>query len=126
MFKVTKEFQFEAAHELPDHLGKCRRLHGHSYRLLVTFAGDRLQVEGPGRGMLIDFDELDKAVKPLIDQLDHSYLNVALEVPTAENIVEWLARHISMRMIQHSDRAKLAQVTLYETAKCSATWTPDA
>jgi len=54
MTRVRRRFRFEAAHELPNHPGKCRELHGHSFRLVVTV---ERPVE-PESGMAIDFGDL--------------------------------------------------------------------
>ncbi len=78
--RVTCTFRFEAAHRLAWHPGRCRNLHGHSYRLDVS-------VEGPldANGVVLDFDELDAVVRrEVIDRFDHRDLNELLDNPTAE------------------------------------------
>ena len=88
--EIFKGFQIEAAHRLPnvpeDH--KCRRLHGHSFRIEVHVSGDA----GGDSGWVMDFAELKTAFQPLFDQLDHHYLNEieGLENPTSENLSRWL------------------------------------
>jgi 6-pyruvoyltetrahydropterin/6-carboxytetrahydropterin synthase len=82
--RVTRSFSFEAAHELPWHAGKCKRLHGHHYRFEVT-------VEGPldDNGIVIDFDDLKRVVNTeVVDRLDHQYLNDLLDNPTAERVAQ--------------------------------------
>lgn len=88
--KIYKEFRIEAAHRLPnlpaEH--KCSRLHGHSFRIIVT-------VEGPLRqpqGWVRDFADIAEAFQPLFEQLDHRYLNEieGLENPTSENLAIWV------------------------------------
>ena len=81
---VCKSFTFDAAHYLPAHTGKCRNLHGHTYRLEIEISGDDL----PG-GMVMDFGDLKQIVGPLVDTLDHRFLNEIIPVPTAENMVRW-------------------------------------
>ena len=79
---VTKSFRFEAAHQLPWHPGKCKELHGHSYRLDVT-------VEGPldANGVVVDFDELAARVNAeVVERYDHTFLNDLIDNPTAELI----------------------------------------
>lgn len=72
---VTKEFTFEAAHQLPGHKSKCANLHGHSYRVVVTIYGDIKDFPGTtDDGMVIDFADLKEIVKPIIDEMDHSIL----------------------------------------------------
>lgn len=86
--EIFKEFTFDAAHWLPNvpEGHKCRRLHGHTYRVRVSVAGD----VDPHTGFVIDFGDLKAKVKPLIDQLDHSLLNDIVINPTAENITNYL------------------------------------
>jgi 6-pyruvoyltetrahydropterin/6-carboxytetrahydropterin synthase len=92
--RVSATYSFDAARQLPNlpdgH--KCKRLHGHSFRVEVS-------VEGPvdARGFVIDYAELDGAVQPLIDQLDHRLLNdiEGLENPTSEIVALWLKERIA-------------------------------
>ena len=88
--ELRKTFQFEAAHLLP-HLPqshKCRRLHGHSFKVEIVVAGDC----DPKLGWLIDYADISDAFKPLLAQLDHYYLNEipGLDNPTSENISAWI------------------------------------
>lgn len=88
--QIRKHFRFEAAHVLPYHLGKCARLHGHSYRLEVAVRGP-LQTEGPARGMIEDFDTIKTIVKrEVVDVLDHQSLNDIVENPTCERTILWI------------------------------------
>ena len=82
--RVTRVFSFEAAHQLPWHPGKCKRLHGHNYRLEVT-------VEGPVTedGVVLDFDDLSAVVeRAVVARYDHQYLNDLLDNPTAELVAQ--------------------------------------
>jgi 6-pyruvoyltetrahydropterin/6-carboxytetrahydropterin synthase len=88
--QIRKHFRFEAAHVLPFHPGKCARMHGHSYLLEVGVQG-ALQTAGPARGMIEDFDEIQRLVREaVLEQLDHQALNDFIENPTAERIVLWI------------------------------------
>jgi 6-pyruvoyltetrahydropterin/6-carboxytetrahydropterin synthase len=88
--EIFKEFTFEAAHRLPslppEH--KCSRLHGHSFRVRVCVAGP----VDERTGWVMDFGDIKAACKPVIDELDHRYLNEipGLENPTSERIAMWL------------------------------------
>lgn len=88
--EIFKQFKFEAAHFLPGvpEGHKCRRMHGHSYRVKVTVRG----TPDPVTGMVLDFAELTRVCGPVIDSLDHRVLNEipGLENPTAENLAVWL------------------------------------
>ena len=68
---VLKEFEFDAAHYLPEYNGKCERLHGHTYKLVVKVEGT------PDKeGMVIDFIRLKNIVKEeVLSKLDHACLN---------------------------------------------------
>lgn len=88
--ELVKVFQIEAAHRLPnvppDH--KCRRLHGHSFRIEVRIEGPI----DPQLGWVMDFADLNEAFHPLFEQLDHNCLNdvEGLENPTSENLARWV------------------------------------
>lgn len=96
--EIWKEFTFEAAHLLPNvstgH--KCRRLHGHSYRVKIFVEGDL----DPELGWVVDFGDIKKAYLPIGEQLDHYYLNEieGLENPTAENIARWIWKRLQPRL----------------------------
>lgn len=83
---VTREFSFDAAHNLPRYEGKCERLHGHSYRLRVT-------VEAPldsWSGLCFDFHDIKELVtERVVKVLDHQYLNEFLPNPSAEHLAVW-------------------------------------
>ena len=83
---VLKEFEFDAAHYLPEYNGKCERLHGHTYKLVVKVEGT------PDKeGMVIDFIRLKNIVKEeVLSKLDHACLNDILKQPSAENISVWV------------------------------------
>ena len=109
MLFVSKEFSFDAAHNLVKFHGKCEKLHGHTYKLVVTVAGKK-----DDEGMVIDFNELKRVVKNyVLNILDHSYINDILEQPSAENIAEWIWNKISDKL--QTDRYFLYEIRLYET-----------
>jgi 6-pyruvoyltetrahydropterin/6-carboxytetrahydropterin synthase len=89
---IGKVFRFEAAHQLPNHAGKCAHLHGHSYRVEVHVNGRVHPANGKSdEGMVLDFGALKKAWDPLHDRLDHQCLNDVLDFPTtAENLAAYL------------------------------------
>lgn len=72
MLTVTKRFEFCYAHHLPEYEGKCKNVHGHNSIVEVTFE-PILHKYYPG--MVIDFSEIKKHVQPIIEVLDHKYLN---------------------------------------------------
>ncbi len=88
--KLMKSFEFEAAHLLPcfPEGHKCRRLHGHSYKIDVVIQGDIPE----GQSHLLDYADIKSAYAPIREQLDHYYLNEieGLENPTAEVLAKWI------------------------------------
>lgn len=96
--EIFKEFTFEAAHLLPnvasDH--KCRRLHGHSFRVAVHVTGS----VGDESGWIMDFAEIQFAFEPLFKQLDHHYLNEieGLSNPTSENLAKWIWKRLKLTL----------------------------
>ena len=96
--ELRKTFQFEAAHLLPNlpTTHKCRRLHGHSFQVEIAVSGEI----DPKLGWLIDYAEISDAFKPLLDRLDHYYLNEipGLENPTSENVALWIWEKLKPRL----------------------------
>src|SRR5204863_4070606 len=96
--ELRKTFHFEAAHLLPrlPKSHKCRRLHGHSFKVDVVVAGKcdaRL-------GWVMDYADIAEAFKPLWEQLDHRYLNEipGLGNPTSENIAVWIWKRLRPKL----------------------------
>jgi 6-pyruvoyltetrahydropterin/6-carboxytetrahydropterin synthase len=96
--RLAKQIGFEAAHRLP-HVPpghKCARLHGHSFRVAIVVEGE--VDERPG--WLIDYADIQEAVAPLREQLDHRYLNEipGLENPTSEVLAGWIWDRLKPRL----------------------------
>ncbi len=72
--RITKQFSFETGHALYGYDGKCRNVHGHSYKLSVTVIGTPINdKENVKYGMVIDFGDLKKIVKDeIVDVFDHA------------------------------------------------------
>ena len=105
---LVVDFDFNAAHRLPRHPGRCFRLHGHNYRLQVIVAGTPEE----GSGMVVDFFDIETVVGSLLDTIRDTCLNEQLENPTAEAIVVWLWRRIQ------PDLPQLKALRLFETDAC--------
>lgn len=120
MYTLTKTFRFEASHQLPDHDGKCARLHGHSWVGHIIVSGGSLYREGPKRGMLVDYGDISAAVKPLVeDHLDHWHLNDSVpdaHPPTSEHLARWLFKQLKKTPIGDVLRAVIIEETC--TARC--------
>jgi 6-pyruvoyltetrahydropterin/6-carboxytetrahydropterin synthase len=114
--ELTRDYAFEAAHRLPnvppEH--QCHRMHGHSFRVSVTVAGE----VDPRMGWLVDFDEITKVVEPIIQrELDHRFLNdvPVLDNSTSEMLGAWLWRRLRPTL------PLLSAITVHETctARCT-------
>jgi 6-pyruvoyltetrahydropterin/6-carboxytetrahydropterin synthase len=114
--ELNKEFRFEAAHQLPATAPthKCHTLHGHSYRVELTLAGE----VDPDTGWLIDFGRIDELVAPLLRRLDHRTLNdvPGLTNPTSENLAVWIWQELRTQL------PALTAVTVWETVDARCTY----
>jgi 6-pyruvoyltetrahydropterin/6-carboxytetrahydropterin synthase len=94
---IYKAFTFDAAHKLTgipsDH--KCSQLHGHTYTLIVYLSGPV-----DARGFIMDYAEIAEAVKSVLVQIDHKYLNdiYGLDNPTTEVLAKWLWDRLKVAM----------------------------
>ena len=140
--RITKQFNFETGHALYGYDGKCRNVHGHSYKLSVTVIGtpitDNTNVKF---GMVIDFSDLKKIVlEEVVDVFDHAtvfnkntpHVELANELstrghhvilvdyqPTSENMVVDFAEKIKSRLPQDIN---LFSLRLQETESSFAEW----
>ena len=114
-FRLTKDFTFEAAQTLPHAPAghKCRQMHGHSFKVEVTVEGER----DAATGWFYDHADISRAMRPLLEQLDHGYLNeiAGLENPTIENMCAWFWGKLAPQC------PGLAEIVVHETptARCS-------
>jgi len=114
--ELRKTFQFEAAHLLPrlPKTHKCRRLHGHSFRVEIVVTGEcdsRL-------GWVMDYADITKAFRPLWEKLDHNYLNAirGLENPTSEVLAGWIWKRLKPKL------PLLSEVVVAETCTARAVY----
>ena len=140
--RITKEFTFETGHALYGYDGKCRNVHGHSYKLSVTVIGTPIQEEGHKKlGMVIDFGDLKQIVKEeVVDPFDHAtvfnrntpHIDLAKTLersghkvilaeyqPTSENMVIDFAKKIRARL---PESLQLHSLQLRETGTAYAEW----
>ena len=142
--RVTKEFGFESAHALWNYDGKCKNVHGHSYRLFVTVIGTPIADENNVKlGMVLDFGDLKKIVNQnIIDRFDHALVlsnkaeiknirevnqmfdrfEVVNYQPTCENFIVDFANIIKDKFPAN---VKLFSLRLYETPSSFAEWFAD-
>jgi 6-pyruvoyltetrahydropterin/6-carboxytetrahydropterin synthase len=140
--RITKQFNFETGHALYGYDGKCKNVHGHSYKLSVTVIGKPIADNSNVKfGMVIDFTDLKKIVKEeIVDQFDHAtvfnkntpHVELAKELqsrdhhvilvdyqPTSENMVIDFANKIKSRLPQG---IVLHSLKLQETETSFAEW----
>ena len=113
--RLTKDFILEAAQSLTKVPAghKCARLHGHTFTIEISVEGE----VNPDTGWLYDHALISAAMRPIIEELDHSYLNdvPGLENPTIEMMAGWLWNKLSPQL------PGLAEIVIHETpfARCS-------
>lgn len=115
-WRIEKDFAFEAAHMLPRHDGKCKKLHGHSFKGRVGIASNGLVATGPKVGMVMDYSDIKTVLEPFVDTyLDHCYLNesTGLENPTSEELARWIYLYLLDKL------PGLVYVTVFETCTSS-------
>jgi len=140
--RITKQFSFETGHALYGYDGKCRNVHGHSYKLSVTVIGNPIEDTSHVKlGMVIDFTDLKKIVKEeIVDKFDHAtvfnkntpHIELAKELenrghnvilvnyqPTSENMITDFAERIQKRLPKS---ISLHSLKLQETESSYAEW----
>ncbi len=127
MFTVTKRFDFSAAHQLPEHDGKCRNLHGHNYYFEVSVSSKELVAGGPQRGMVVDLGILSAIGKKYSSLHDHTFLNDLIDYPTAEVMAKDAYDYFCFHLKRDSDLSGLVvtSVKVQETDNGWATYEPD-
>ena len=107
--EIFKVFSIEAAHQLPNVPSghKCKRLHGHSFRVEIHVDGD----VGRESGWVMDFAQIGNAFQPIFAQLDHNHLNdiEGLSNPTSENLAKWIWQKLRPSL------PELSKVVIQET-----------
>lgn len=137
MYILKVEHSFDSAHFLADYEGKCKNIHGHRWRVEAEVYSETLLEEGQLKGMVVDFGDLKKDVKELLDSYDHALIFETntlksktkdclteegfnlIEVnfrPTAENFSKFFYDKLKNMNYQ------VLRVTVYETPNNSATY----
>lgn len=144
MLSLTRIFTFDMAHALLYHQGKCRHIHGHTYRLEVSVAGEVVQERhNPLDGMIMDFAEMKTWIQSqVLDHYDHAlvldqehpvaqsglpgneYEKIVLMPcsPTCENILLDIYRRLSSSLVPG---VRISRIRLSETPGSFAEWSED-
>ena len=141
--RITRRLEFDAGHRIPNHLSRCKHLHGHRYALEVSLSGELIATPGDAReGMIMDFSEVKAiAQRELVDKWDHAFLawrqdravldfletlpshrTVVFDAPpTAEHLAQTAFGILEGAYQDHyGNQLRLARVRLYETPNCWA------
>lgn len=126
MFEVTVEQTFAAGHALREYKGKCENVHGHNYKVQITVEGEQLN----RIGLLIDFVELKRVVREVIDRLDHQFINdlepFTVINPSAENMAKYFYDEVSRKLdnANAGTPARISQIKIWETDTSIAVYRP--
>ena len=122
-YRLSVHDGFAAAHRLTGSGGKCESLHGHNFRVTLEVTGDQLD----GSGMLMDFGDLKKTLRTVLEELDHSDLNehrvLSVSGPSSENIARFIWRAVNDMLDRNN--VKVAAVTVNESDTASARYEPE-
>lgn len=141
---ISKTFRFEASHVLPKHEGKCSRLHGHSWVLIVS-------IEGPintETGFVADYGKLKNLVdEEIVVKLDHTHLGYGVAYcqpssysakgecfkpfygdkfyPSSENLAVKIGETLTPYIQELGKDVRIHEIIIEETCTSRATWRPD-
>ncbi len=127
MFEVSVEQTFAAGHSLREYRGKCENVHGHNYRVRVSVEGREVNKTG----LVVDFVELKRRVRAIVERLDHQFINdlepFTVINPSAENLAKYFYDELMDGFPQDNGRApvRIAEVKIWETDTSTATYRPD-
>ena len=115
VYEVAKEFSFSAAHQIRMHGGKCERLHGHNWRVVVHARSSELN----RIGMVVDFADLARIVSEICSRFDHQNVN---EIPpfdevntTAENLARFFYVEANRKLSEaEGGRVRVSKIEVWE------------
>ena len=127
MHILSTEASFDAAHFLTNYEGKCKNIHGHRWRVVLSISGDMIN------GMVVDFNIIKKDLKELCDYFDHSF--IVEEGSLKKELFDMLNEEFLLRVVpfrttaenfskyfydELSKKYNVIDVTVYETPNNSA------
>lgn len=137
MYILTAKADFDSAHFLLGHEGKCSNIHGHRWTIEAQISADSLIISGPAKGMIVDFSDFKTILRKLADDLDHKFIietgsmkSTTLEAlrsegfkiveldfrPTAENFSKYVFDYLGEKGLP------VSEVKIYETPDNCATY----
>ena len=121
VFRLTVSDDFSSSHCLRNYKGPCEALHGHNFLVEAVFEGECLTSDTE---MLMDFGDLKKALKAVLEKLDHTHLNdvpyFTRRNPTAENLARYI--YWELGKLLEGKPACVAEVSVFEKATSKATY----
>jgi len=144
--KITKLIEWDMGHRIPNHISKCKNLHGHRYKLEICLSGKLITKKGSSdEGMLMDFSDIKTiAMSEIHDLCDHGFMfwkkdkessfffnkfkyfkNIPVSfIPTAENLAQWIFKKLEKKFNKkYGNNLRLEQVTIWETPTSKAIFT---
>ncbi len=122
MYQLFVEEHFDAAHYLPDYHGKCERLHGHTFKVVLRAEGATVGADG----MAYDFAEMKRHLRETLQTIDHTCINDVQEfagvAPSSENIASWLFDQLQPRF--EASPLRLAAIEVWESPTAGVVYTP--
>jgi 6-pyruvoyltetrahydropterin/6-carboxytetrahydropterin synthase len=124
MFEVSVEETFAAGHALRNYRGKCENVHGHNYRVRVLIEGAALD----RAGLLVDFVDLKRVLRAIIEKLDHQFLNDVPPFdelnPSAENMARYFYQEMAKQLDGNTreNPVRVSEAKIWETDTATATY----
>ena len=121
-YKIITAQEFAAAHKIADYPGDCGQIHGHTWKVEVTFSGNELN----DLGMLFDFREAKQLLIRVLSDFDHKLINDIPPFdsinPTAENLANYFYTRLKQEI---SDLCRLQEVKVWESQYSCAVYSED-
>src|ERR1700719_1486749 len=123
MWEISQETTVAAAHQLRFAPGEGERLHGHNWRIKAVLRAEELD----GRGFVVDFNDLGKTLRALVEPYEHVLLNEIAPFddlnPTAENLARVVSDELAAKL--DTDRVRVVRVDVWENGACCASYLRD-
>ncbi|MBI5182306.1 MAG: 6-carboxytetrahydropterin synthase QueD [Nitrospirae bacterium] len=120
MYELVIKESFASAHQLRGYKGKCENLHGHNWKVEIYVMSETLNEIG----LVMDFLDIKKEARSLLQQLDHHFLNDVFPFteinPSSENIAKWFYDGMSKRI--NTENVFVSRVTVWESDTAAATY----
>lgn len=113
--KIAKEFNWEMGHRLPEHFGKCKNIHGHSYKMTVELEGDLIEKTG----MVMDYYDVKQIINPIVEELDHAFM-----VNENDSVIISFLNEVESKKIVVPFQSSVENICIYMLNKISSSNLP--